>query len=135
MKNWLNYDFWLQTSSNNSAYFNKFILWLALGLIIISFVYLTFMAILFKNSKAYTILREHIFYFLFLSGFLLLIGWFFHYQQIAYLGARVTFAIISLVLLGWLIYLIILIKKVFTPILREEKDWKRKEKYLPKSKK
>lgn len=133
MKNWLNYDFWFQTASNNSVFFNKILLFIALSLIVISFFYLTLMAILFKNSKACTILRENIFYFLFFFGFFLLTGWFFRYQQVVYLGARITFLVIAFMMLGWLIYLAILVKRTFIPLREEEKDWQRKEKYLPKS--
>jgi hypothetical protein len=135
MKNWLNFNFWFDVKSGNSLFFNKILLFVAAGLMVISFLYLTLMAVLFKNSKAYAILREHIFYFLFLSGFLLVIAWFFRYQQIAYLGARITLVIVFLIIAGWIIYLLAIIKKVFLPTLAEERDWQRKEKYFPKAKK
>lgn len=117
-------DFWLKRPS----------LYLALGVLVFSFVYLTLMAFLFKNSKAHRILREEIFYFLFTVSFLFLLVWFFRSQSVVYLGCPFAFLLVGLVALGWLIYLIRMVVRVFLPLRRKEKDWERKQKYLPQPK-
>ena len=120
MKTYLNFPFWFDAKAAGSANFNKILLLVAVSLMILSLLYLTLMAVLYKNSKAYAILREHIFYFLFIAGFALVLAWFFRYQQIVYLGARITLSIIGLALLGWLIYLLVIIKKVFSVALHKK---------------
>lgn len=133
MKTLLNFSFWFDTKDAINVNFTRILLVVALSLIILSFIYLTLMALLYKNSKAYAILRENIFYSLFISGLALFLAWFFRYEQLVYLGARITLLVVGLIILGWVIYLIPVIKKVFLPMLHEEKDWHRKEKYLPKA--
>jgi glucan phosphoethanolaminetransferase (alkaline phosphatase superfamily) len=132
LKSWKSFSFWFNPTPSVDFKFKKPLLIFSICLMIFSFLYLTAFYFLFKNSKAYSILREHLFYFFFTISLLLLLGWFFRSEGIIYLGAPVVFLGIGLIAFGWLIYLIIIIFKVFLPILREEKDWQRKSKYLPR---
>ena len=131
---WLKASFWFDAQPSADFWFKKPSLYLALGVLVFSFVYLTLMSILFKNSKAQRILREEIFYFLFTVSFLFLLVWFFRSQSVAYLGCPFAFLLVGLIALVWIIYLIKVVVKVFLPLRKEEKEWERKKKYLPRAK-
>jgi len=128
------FNFWFDVNKSLQFLNPKIILYLGLGLIFLSLLLLTFAYVLFKNSKAWAILRENVFYFLFISGLLILLFWFFNFQQIVYLGANIVLVVIALAVLIWIVYIAIIFKKTFLPHLSEERDWQRKAKYLPHNK-
>jgi len=133
--NWLKASFWFNPNPSSDFQLKKEMLFIFLGLLIFSFIYLTIMGLAFKNSKAYNILKEQVFYFVFSVSLLWLIVWFFRAQGIVYLGAPVSFLIVAVISFAWLVYLIIIIFRTFLPFLRKEKNWLRKLKYLPQPKK
>jgi len=131
-KTWLNFSFWFNAHPSTDFQFKKPMLIFAISLLVLSFLYLTILYLLFKNSKAYSILREHVFYFLFTISLLLILVWFFRSQGVVYLGAPVAFLLVGLIALGWFLFITRIVFKTFLPLLRKEEDWQRKSKYLPR---
>ncbi len=131
---YLKSSFWFASHPSSDFWFKRESFYIAVGVLIFSFLFLTLMAILFKNSKAYRILREEVFYFLFTIPFLFLLVWFFRSEGVAYLGCPFAFLLVGLVAVGWLGYLLRVFFRVFLPLRRKEEEWERKQKYLPRSK-
>ncbi|MCD6422199.1 hypothetical protein J7L13_02525 [bacterium] len=134
MKEWLKFSFWFNPQPAPDFPFKKPLLWLGVGGIVASLLCLTILAFAFQNSRAWSSLREQIFYFLFLTSFSWLLAWFFRDQSIPYLSAPVVFLVIGVGAVGWLVWLIVFFFRRFLPLYRQEKDWQRKQKYLPQPK-
>lgn len=84
-----------------------------------------------KESRVIRRLRDKFFYLLLSTGIVGIILVLFRMAGAVFLSTRAIFLLFLLGMLGWLIYIIFYLIFSFSEELREEKETKRKERYLP----
>ncbi|MBU2595625.1 hypothetical protein KJ713_02215 [Patescibacteria group bacterium] len=125
------------TDSNPGALASKNLFLIVFGLIIILAVIVWFLAhYLVKKSKILRKFLETKVFYLFLTlGIGGLILTFFRLAGASFLSMRLLFVIFIFSILVWAIYLIFYLAVSFPREYKEESDYKRRAKYLPRSQK